>query len=823
MASVRGYVDHIIFRNDDNGYRILELKNEEETYTLVGTLPGVNEGDSLEAQGSFVTHPVYGEQMRVETYSITEPDDVTSILRYLSSGAIKGIGAALAKRIVGKFGEDTLRIMDEEPERLAEVKGISINGARDIAAQAADKREMRQAMMYLQKYGITQNLAVKIYETYGSEIYTLIETNPYRIADDIPSVGFRTADEIAQKAGISADSNFRIGSGIYYTLMRAAGEGNVYLPRDILLHRTAQMLGLTVEEMQEAAPDLLSDPRLVVKRSPKSGTAEQTGTMTEAAARGTASVSGRTGDEPKDAAPTALPAGRKDDSDDPFAGIADEWGMDPVSGAANEGESAADDIVYPAVFYYMEEKCARMLLELAVDLPVDEPRMEQEISRIEKEEKISLDVLQRQAIATAIRSGVTVITGGPGTGKTTIIRTILRYFENHDADILLAAPTGRAAKRMSEATGREARTIHRLLEFNGKVEENQTGQEEMRKFERNESNPLEADVVIIDEMSMVDINLMYALLRALIPGTRLILVGDANQLPSVGPGNVLKDIMKSGCFPVASLTRIFRQSEVSDIVVNAHRIHNGEPIDPNKRSRDFLFVKRYDADHIIGAVMTLIRDKLPGYVHADVRDIQVLTPMRKGMLGVENLNRVLQGFLNPASPSKREKLFAGGVFREGDKVMQIRNDYQLEWEIRGKHRIVQEQGTGVFNGDIGVIRSMNLFTEDFEVEYDDGRIVLYSFKQADELELAYAVTVHKSQGSEYPAVIIPLLSGPPMLMNRNLIYTAVTRAKSCVCIVGPPESFLSMAQNTREERRYSGLDERLREAVGSAEEEFRFS
>lgn len=736
MAVVSGYVDHIIYRNEDNGYTVLELVGDGGKYTLVGTMPMISEGEPLEAEGEFSTHAVYGEQLNVTRYEITAPEDVVSIERYLGSGAVKGIGPALAARIVKKFKKDTLRIIDEEPERLAEVRGISENGARQIAAQVAEKRDLRQAMIYLQQFGISLSLAVKIYDTYGPEIYTLLQNNPYRIADDIPGVGFRIADEIAQKIGIHTDSDYRIRSGIYYTLLRALANGHVYLPQEVLLRNAAELLGVPELSMEKHIMDLVLDKRLVVK------------------------------------------------------------------------EKRGEPVVYAAMYYYMELNTARMLKDIDISYQVDETELSDWLRRIEAQEKLELDELQREAVVEAVHRGVTVITGGPGTGKTTTINTILRYFELAGLQIQLAAPTGRAAKRMTEATGYEARTIHRMLEFMGTPGENS---DDSVHFERNDSNPLDADVIVIDEMSMVDIHLMYALLKAVPVGARLILVGDANQLPSVGPGNVLRDIICSGAFHVVELTRIFRQSEASDIVVNAHRIHAGALIDSEKASRDFLFVKRGDANRIINAIITLVRQKLPDYVHAKPFDIQVMTPMRKGVLGVENLNQILQKFLNPSAEGKKERTFAHGIFREGDKVMQIRNNYQMEWEICNRYGIPTEKGTGIFNGDMGLIRELNLFAEEALVEFDDGKRVHYSFRQMDELELAYAITVHKSQGSEYPAVVIPVLTGPRMLMNRNLIYTAVTRARTCVCIVGLPEAFQAMVDNAEEQKRYSGLDDCLKE------------
>ena len=736
MAIVTGYVEHIVYRNETNGYTVLELAGDAGSYMLVGTIPHVSEGEPMEAEGTFVNHPSYGEQLSVERYQVTAPGDVISIERYLGSGAVKGVGPSLATRIVKKFKADTLRVIDEEPERLAEVKGISENGARQIAVQVAEKREQRQAMIFLQQYGISLNLAVKIYDRYGPEIYTLLQSNPYKMADDIPGVGFKVADEIAAKAGIHTDSDFRIRSGIYYTLMHAVGAGHVYLPQETLLRNASELLGVPAEYMEKHIMDLVLDKRLVLK------------------------------------------------------------------------EKHGETVVYAAMYYYMEMSTASMLRELDVPYETNEEKLQSWLMAMEDQEDLELDVLQREAIKVAVQQGVTVITGGPGTGKTTAINMILRYFEAEELEIQLAAPTGRAAKRMTEATGYEARTIHRMLEFMGTPGNDEDA---AVRFERNEGNPLDADVIIIDEMSMVDIQLFYALLKAITVGTRLILVGDANQLPSVGPGNVLRDIIDAEVFHVVKLTRIFRQAEASDIVVNAHKIHAGAVINADKRSNDFLFVKRKDANSILNAVITLVKEKLPPYVNAKAYDIQVMTPMRKGVLGVENLNRILQEFMNPADSSKKEKQFPQGTFREGDKVMQIKNNYQVEWEVRSRYGIPTDKGTGVFNGDLGTVKEINLFSEELMIEFDEGRLVTYSFRQADELELAYAITVHKSQGSEYPAVVIPLLTGPQMLMNRNLIYTAVTRARSCVCVVGSVETFQAMVDNAKEQKRYSGLNDCLQE------------
>ena len=737
--SITGYIDHIIFRNEDNGYTVMVLKggSEEDELTCVGSFPVVTQGASVELEGNFTQHPVYGKQFQAVRLTEKMPEDALAMERYLGSGAIKGIGAALAGRIVRHFGDDTFQIVENEPERLSEVKGISEKKAREIAMQIAEKSDMRKAMMFLQKYGISLNLGAKIYQKYGDSVYSVLQENPYRLADDISGVGFKIADEIAYRIGIHTDSDYRIKSRMVYTLLQATGEGHVYLPKDELFQRAAELLGVDSSYMEKHLVDLAMDRKIVQK------------------------------------------------------------------------EQGDQILIYPAQYYYLELNTARMLRELDIFCPEDEKIVERRIVQIEKETGTVLDEMQKKAVQEAAGHGLLILTGGPGTGKTTTINAIIRYFEGEGAEIRLAAPTGRAAKRMTEATGYEAQTIHRLLELSGMPEDDREGQP--IHFERNAENPLETDVIIIDEMSMVDIHLIYSLLMAVTAGTRLILVGDENQLPSVGPGNVLRDIIRSGQFPVVELKKIFRQASESDIVVNAHKINKGEQVEINNKSRDFFFLKRYDADIIIRVVIALIQEKLPKYVEAKPFEIQVLTPMRKGLLGVERLNQILQRYLNPPDASKKEKEIGQGLFREGDKVMQVRNNYQLEWEIRGRYGIPIEKGVGVFNGDTGIIKTINEFAETAEVEFEDGRWAEYSFKQLDELELAYAVTIHKSQGSEYPAVIIPLLSGPRMLMNRNLLYTAVTRARKCVTVVGSEETFRDMIRNEKQQRRYSSLDQRIQE------------
>ena len=745
--TVTGYIDHVIFRNEDNGYTVMVLKGmeEERELTCVGTFPAITQGAAIEASGNYTTHPVYGRQFQIASYVEKMPEDALAMERYLGSGAIKGIGAALAARIVRRFGDDTMRIVEEEPERLAEIKGISEKKAMEIAEQMTEKADMRRAMIFLQKYGISLNLGAKIYQKYGQTVYGDLQENPYRLAEDISGVGFRIADEIASRIGIHTDSDYRIRSGMLYTLLQASGEGHIYLPKEELFSRASGLLGVDPSYMEKHLMDMVVDRKLILK----------------------------------------------------------------------ETEDGA--VVYPTRYYYLELNSARMLCELNILCPEDEEMMEKRINRIEKETGTRLDEMQKQAVAAAASHGLFILTGGPGTGKTTTITAIIRYFEEEGAELRLAAPTGRAAKRMTEATGYEAQTIHRLLELNGMPEEEQEGR--AVHFDRNSENPLEADVIIIDEMSMVDIALMHSLLLAVTAGTRLILVGDENQLPSVGPGNVLRDIIRSGCFPVVELKKIFRQASESDIVVNAHKINRGEQVTINNKSRDFFFLKRYDADIIIRVVIALIQEKLPRYVDAKPYEIQVLTPMRKGLLGVERLNQILQRYLNPPDEKKKEKEIGQRLFREGDKVMQVKNNYQLEWEILGRYKIPVDKGVGVFNGDTGIMTEINEFAETATVEFEDGRQAEYSFKQLEELELAYAVTIHKSQGSEYPAVILPILSGPRMLMNRNLLYTAVTRARKCVTVVGSETTFAEMIRNEKQQQRYSSLDRRIRELDESEQKE----
>lgn len=749
-----GIVSKIIYKNEKNQYVVFVVETEDgDDETFVGYLSGLEEGMYILARGEYIEHASYGVQFRVTEYEVKMPDDLVSMERYLGSGAIKGVGEIMAKRIIKTFGKDTFKIIEEQPERLSEIKGISERKANEIGVSFIEKQAMREAVMFLGDFGISPNLSVKIFNEYGQRMYQVVKQNPYQIAEDIQGVGFKTADAIAARAGIGVQSDFRIRAALIYSLNQAVGLGHIYLPKELLLRWTKQLL-------EKGNSDYVQDVKNL-------SIAED---MIEAQLMNL-----------------------------------------HVDGKVIIKTLEEQTIVYEQHSYHRELDTARRLLETKSTLDISEQELDDAIVRIEKQEKLQLDVLQKEAVKQAARQGILVITGGPGTGKTTTINAIIKYFELENLELLLAAPTGRAAKRMTEATGYKAQTIHRMLELTGGVAED--GDYSGIHFERNEMNPLEADVIIIDEMSMVDMMLMHALMKAIMPGTHLILVGDENQLPSVGAGNVLKDIIKSQCVPVVSLTHIFRQEEGSAIVENAHKINKGLPIQMDNKSRDFFYLPRKSVPDVTNEVGTLLTKKLPKYVGCEPSDIQVLTPMRNGELGVSRLNEILQNILNPKSPRKKEKeLNNGTVFREGDKVMQIKNNYKMEWTVYGgKGRFKVEEGVGVFNGDMGIIKEIDSYNEEILVLFDDDKEVRYPYNLLDELELSYAITIHKSQGSEYPAVVLPLFSGPRVLMNRNLLYTAVTRAKQCVVIVGNGHLVETMIQNNDEQKRYSTLDVRLRE------------
>ena len=726
--TINGFVEKVVYRNAENGYTVVNISVEGDDVVCTGYFSDITEGDQIIAEGSFVEHKQYGIQFTVASYEIKEPETSVAMEKYLGSGIIKGVGPALSAKIVKKFGDETFNIIEREPERLAEIKGITEKKAIEIGSQFEEKKEFRNAMIFLNQYGVSNALAMKIYKEYGIKVMKIVRENPYRLADDIAGVGFKTADEIALRMGFSPESSMRMKAGISFALSMAASNGHTYLLYEDLYEESKRLLGISEAEFENDIYELTIERKIVLK------------------------------------------------------------------------EVKGERRVYNNNLYYMELTVARKLLDLNAKSENNYKVMEAKVKEVEAKTGIKLGDLQRKAVYEAVESGLVIITGGPGTGKTTTINAIIKLFEMQNMEILLAAPTGRAAKRMTETTGMEAQTIHRLLELNGNPEEGGS-----MRFERNKLNPLEADVIIIDEMSMVDIYLMYSLLKAVTVGTRLILVGDVNQLPSVGPGKVLKDIIGSEKFNVVRLSEIFRQAAESDIITNAHKINAGQSIRLDNKSKDFFMLSMNSSLQIQRALVSLIAEKLPPYVDATKYDIQVLTPSRKGELGVENLNKILQQYINPPAPGKREKQWGEVIFRENDKVMQIKNDYQMEWKIVTKKGLTIKEGSGVFNGDCGIIREINEFAGTVTVEFDEGKIVEYTGATLEELELAYAITIHKSQGSEYPAVIIPLLNAPRPLLNRNLLYTAVTRARKCVTIVGSENSVNEMIQNESEMKRNSGL------------------
>ena len=726
--TINGYVEKVVYRNDENAYTVFNLSVENDDVICTGYIADINEGDRVIAEGTYVEHKQYGVQFMVSSYEIKEPETSLAMEKYLGSGIIKGIGPALSAKIVKKFGDETFNIIEREPERLAEIKGINEKKAIEIGNQFEEKKEFRNTMIFLNQYGVSNSLAMKIFKEYGIKVMKIVRENPYRLADDIAGVGFKTADEIALKMGFSPESSLRMKAGISFALSVAASNGHTYLLYEDLFEESKKLLGISEAEFENDLYELKLDRKIVLN------------------------------------------------------------------------EVKNEKRVYNNNLYYMELTVARKLLDLNAKSENNYQVMEAKVKEVEVKTGINLGDLQRKAVYEAVESGLVIITGGPGTGKTTTINAIIKLFEMQNMEILLAAPTGRAAKRMTETTGMEAQTIHRLLELNGNPEEGGS-----MKFERNELNPLEADVIIIDEMSMVDIYLMYSLLKAITVGTRLILVGDVNQLPSVGPGNVLKDIIGSEKFNVVRLNEIFRQAAESDIITNAHKINAGKSIKLDNKSNDFFMINLVESIRVQRTLVSLINEKLPPYVNASKYDIQVLAPSRKGELGVENLNKLLQMYINPPSTEKREKQWGEIIFRENDKVMQTKNDYQIEWKIITKRGITIKEGTGIFNGDCGIVKEINEFAGTVTVEFDEGKIVEYTNSTLEELELAYAITIHKSQGSEYPAVIIPLLNVPKPLLNRNLLYTAVTRARKCVTIVGSANSVNEMIKNESEMRRNSGL------------------
>ncbi len=728
MEKIDAIVEETTFRNEENGYSVLQVRVGRTRCAAVGVLPMLGTGEQICLQGDWIEHPQYGRQIKVASYEIIKPTTLVGIERYLASGLVAGVGPSTAKKLVEFFGRETLDVLQFNPDRVSEVPGIGKKRAELITASFAEQVQMREAMVFLQGYGVTPALAVKIFKIYGDRVQVVLQQNPFRLVEDVPGVGFRTADRIAASLGIAPHSEFRLGAGLKYALQEAgAGNGHTYLPRPELIEQAAQLLGVEVSLLDMQLDSLILRHELVAQ------------------------------------------------------------------------EIGGQIAVYLPLYFAAEGEVAQRLCELLAAMPQHPfPDAEAALKRLEKRDSIAFHAQQREAILTSVRSGMTVITGGPGTGKTTIINSIIRLLAG-EGEVALAAPTGRAAKRMTEATGVEARTLHRMLEYGG----------DEGRFARGESNPLEYDTLIVDEMSMVDIFLMRGLLRALLPGTRLIMVGDADQLPSVGAGNVLRDILQSGAIPSVRLTEIFRQDERSMIVVNAHRINRGETPQLNVQGSDFFFERRENPSQAAETIVSLCETRLPNFLKIDpIRQIQVLSPTKKGDCGVWALNALLQQRFNPKRSGVAEQAHGETVFRVGDKVMQIRNNYTLSWQRRSLAG-GWEQGEGVFNGDMGFITEIDEEEHSLTVGFEDERSATYEASQLEELELAYCVSVHKSQGSEFPVVVMPVVGGPPMLLTRNLFYTAVTRARTLVMLVGREQVIQSMVRNAYISRRYSALDERL--------------
>ena len=727
-----------VFRNEENGWSVVSVRAGRNEFTVVGTLPELSPGEQAVFTGEWTEHRTYGKQFKCASCEIRVPTTLLGIERYLGSGLIRGIGPATATLIVRQFGEDTLAILSEHPERLTEIPGIGEKRMTMIAESFREHQGARQAMIFLQSYGIPAALAVRIGKFYGDRTPEIVREDPYRLCDDLEGVGFRTADRIGIALGVAPDSDSRVRCAMKYVLREtSASAGHVYLPE---------------KELCSAAASLLQVPRALCER-----------------------------------ALTAL----------------------LLSSAliAEEGEEDTGRRVYLPAFWRAEQEVALRIRELMCAIRPDKFRGAlRAVADFEKRRGIRFSPNQRDAIVRALETGVFVITGGPGTGKTTIINCILELLSGEN-DVLLCAPTGRAAKRMTEATGAEARTIHRLLEYGG----------EEGAFARNDENPLEADCIIADEASMIDLMLMRSLLRAIQPGTRLILVGDADQLPSVGAGNVLGDILASGAVPCARLTDIYRQSETSRIVMNAHLINRGEMPLLNEKDTDFFFERRASYADTAQSVLGLVTRRLPAYLGYGkeeasalaVRNIQVLSPARKGECGVNSLNILLQEALNPPSPRKKQLTWGETLFRVGDKVIQTKNDYRIEWTRETPEG--SEDGTGVFNGDVGFITDMDPENTTVTVLFDEEKEVIYEAGDLESLEPAYCLSVHKSQGSEFPVVVMPVIGGPPMLLTRNLLYTAMTRARELVVLVGSEDVIRRMVANDHVARRYTTLALRLRE------------
>ena len=734
MSEIQGIIGDVVFHNEDNGYIIAHLNDNKQQITVVGIVPYIGEGQNLKLKGEWVNHPQFGKQFKITSCEEIIPSSLIGIEKYLASGVIQGIGPVTAKKIVQRFGEDTMNILDNEIERLKEIDGVGQKKIKLIFDSYSKQREVKNIMIFLQTYGVTPSQCVKIYKKYGADSIKVVQDNPYVLTETIAGVGFKIADKIARSLGIDKESPFRIQSGINYVVNEFCAMGNTYMPLDKLYKEAKNILGVTDDEIEKNVYDNVLQGKLKVENIEE------------------------------------------------------------------------EDCVFTMPFYYCELGITKKIITLSVEkydeLEID---MEEKIKKFEEEKHIQFAISQKTAICGALENSIEVITGGPGTGKTTIINCIIEVFEEAGKKVYMAAPTGRAAKRMTEATGREAKTIHRLLELG-------VGGDDGSQFFKSEESPLDCDVLIVDEASMIDIMLMNNLLKAISIGTRLIIVGDVDQLPSVGPGNVLRDIIDSKCVKVVKLKEIFRQSRESMIIVNAHKINSGEMPILNKRDKDFYFIQNNDPEKILESIISLINTRLPKFNKKwdKMKNIQILSPMRKGILGIENLNEKLQDILNPKSKNKKQKEYRNTIYRVGDKVMQIKNNYSMKWH---KMSAKAEDGTGIFNGDVGYVEDINEDNENVIVIFDDDKRVEYEGIYLDELTLAYAITIHKSQGSEFEVVIMPMFMGPPLLMNRNLLYTGITRAKNMVVLVGTIKAISFMKDNNRSFERYSALGFRIREIV----------
>ncbi|NMS91022.1 ATP-dependent RecD-like DNA helicase [Clostridioides difficile] len=728
MEKLEGMISEIVFKNEDNGYTIAHLVNEKDEIVIVGCMPTLAIGESIEVEGKWVNHKIYGTQFEVNSFMPVTPSSLEGIYVYLSSGMIHGIGEKMAKRIIDKFGVDTLNVIQNSPERLQEVEGIGSKKIKQIVKSYEEDRELRNIIIELSPFGITPNYCLKIYKKYKSNAIEVINRNPYQLAEDIRGIGFKVADSIANKIGIDKNSKDRVCQGILYTLNKSLSNGHTYLPEHVLIQDSEKLLELNGEIIKECIMMLVYNQKIHIEK------------------------------------------------------------------VNNE------NLIYLMPYYLAENGVCSQIVKLSQyefeDLKID---IDSEINILEEDKKIKLAEKQILAVKESINSGVLIITGGPGTGKTTTINSIIEIFENNGKSVTLAAPTGRAAKRMSETSDKEAKTIHRLLEMGFSTDDDLT-------FFKDEEDPINSDVIIVDEVSMVDIILMYNLLKAIKLGTRVILVGDSDQLPSVGAGNVLKDMIDSNIINVVKLNEIFRQAQESMIIVNAHKINNGEPLYLNTKEKDFFFIRKSTNEEILNEIIGLVNERLPKFYKVDkLKDIQVLSSMRKGELGVTNLNIELQKYLNKKEKFKVEESFSKRLFRVGDKVMQVKNNYTKKWETEDQ----KESGEGIYNGDIGYVYHIDKDKKTIYVLFDQTKIVSYLYDELDEIDHSFCTTIHKSQGSEFPVVVLPITWAPPMLLSRNLLYTAVTRAKKLVVLVGDVKYLEYMIKNNRVNQRYSNLGYKL--------------